>query len=484
MPQTYKADDFRKLVNEYVNEAVYKQLAGALKHDVVSTTPTGYQLHGPLQSGQFYGPLAVPGVRPTMFSAMTHPLTAALVLDGRLERSEYTEERLELQTGVTEDSGSNAENYCGDPPAPGQAKFCNQMFYFGEWYMRDPMQVIPKVGQLRHRADVPKSIINSPPQNNPLMPEMLYGFPPDSRSLLRYGLYLVGVSLERSLEHVLIQGNRALASANTQSGWISEFDGLDQQIGTGKADAITGTLCPALDSAVLDFSADIGATMSGCGTGRDITMALTGMVHSLRLTANKGGFSGVQWAFIGPHELFYELTYQIACNYATTRCANTFIRDDARIVRDQQLDMLNNAYILVNGVRYPYIASEGVANDGIGENQFETNLYFVPLSYAGGTPLLRLEYFPMDNEWLREFADANIEIMNNGMYLMASGMTRLCKEHYFASRMRLILETPWLAGRIDNIQYCYNAAEGTHNAIPGQSYYYDGGVTYWTGVSG
>jgi hypothetical protein len=475
-----------------IREALKQLLAEELKHTPASTTPTGYQLHGPLQMGAYYGPLTYPGVRPEMYSAMTHPLTAALVLDGAMERSEFTDQLLEIQTGVTaaDTSGTAPTTYCGNPFTTGQGKFCTQKYIFGEYFIKDALQVIPKIGQLRNRADVPKQILNTPPQLNPLLPEAMYGFPDDSQSQLRYGFYLVGVSMERDLEYMLVQGSSA---GGAYSHFMSQFNGLDQLIKTGYADAVTNRLCPALDSAVIDFSADVtGTTTGGGGTGRSISQALNGLLYSLNLTAMKGGFSGVQHMILMRPELFYEVAQQIACNYSLNRC-NTSptinssfpMNQDATKTNDMLYAMMNGQFLWANGRQYPVILSEGVAQQALAADTFASNAYVVPVSWAGSR-LLRLEYFPMDNPYISEysgFLNPNTEVMNGGLWLAAARDNGFCKEHLFAARMRLILETPWLAGRIDDVQYTYSAPEGTHNALPDGSYHYDGGMTkYFTPV--
>lgn len=107
-------------------------------------------------------------------------------------------------------------------------------------------------------------------------------------------------------------------------------------------------------------------------------------------------------------------------------------------------------------------------------------MYLVPLDWKG-RPLLRFEYFNMGNQYITEWnGQINPEkrrILNNGMFMMGYQSTGLCDKFLFASKMRLILETPFLAGRIDNVAFTYLAA--TRNAIPGQSLYVNGGRSYY-----
>jgi hypothetical protein len=54
--------------------------------------------------------------------------------------------------------------------------------------------------------------------------------------------------------------------------------------------------------------------------------------------------------------------------------------------------------------------------------------------------------------------------------------TGLCREYHFAMRARLILEAPFLAGRLDNVTYSYRTAEW-RDAYPGASAYVNGGIS-------
>src|SRR5687767_7924249 len=103
------------------NEVELKALAKAgvlqigRKHDPASTTATAGPLHGPFHGNENqYGAFSTPGVRPQRFSALQRPRSFARLL--RMTASEYFQERLEITTGVTAGSGSNATGFCGNPP--------------------------------------------------------------------------------------------------------------------------------------------------------------------------------------------------------------------------------------------------------------------------------------------------------------------------------------------------------------------------------
>src|SRR3990172_10123280 len=76
------------------------------KNDPASTTLTGGALHGPVQgNANQFGAFSHPGVRPERFSALVRP--DSFLPNVGLDRSNYTNEILEILTGQSASSGTN-----------------------------------------------------------------------------------------------------------------------------------------------------------------------------------------------------------------------------------------------------------------------------------------------------------------------------------------------------------------------------------------
>lgn len=471
----------------HLNEAVkMAQKAGyqvGYKNDPGSTslanTPA---LQGPLQGNPSVGgAFATPGVRPQRFSAMPRVLTLATLLTP--EPNEFYNEKIGIVTGATDATGSNPDSFCGDPPQTGALKRCIQNYQFGKWYMGTHLNDLNDIGLLYDRADVPGEILNSAPEMYPLVPDIMWRLV-DTRSQLQYELWLQGVAMERAIEPVLVNGNPALSNAQTQRGFIKEFLGLSSQIKTGYVDSDSGLACAAADSIVINFGTNIGGTIGG-GDGRTITTTIGDLVYAAKRRAARVGMQGTEWAFIMPEELFRAITDYYANTYLTSRFQAATLTAGSPVVQiatdtdARRLEMLNGNFLLVEGVPYPVVFSDGMQFDGQGANTYISDLFFVPLSWAG-RKLLRLEYFNLGNQYIQEFAGFlnpdRRRVINNGLYAMTYRSTGNCDQYLFSAQMRLILETPFLAGRIDNIQYQYLA--DTRRAIPGQSLYANGGISY------
>lgn len=448
------------------------------KNDPASTTVTAPTLQGvfPGNTNQF-GIFADYGPRPQRFSALVRPRSLAGLV--RYDRSVYHQEILEIMTGVTAAAGTNATGFCGNPPTVGQGKVCQQIYSWGRYYVKTDLESIPEMGTLRSRSEVPGEILNAGPAANPLVPDLMYRLA-DPRSPLQYELWRIGVQLERVMGQVLINGDDSLNSTQTHHGWISEPDGLDSMIKTGYTDAKTGIACPAADSAVLSFNAAVNGTATD---GRNIVQALTDVMWALRDRASEMGMDGVVWALGGRKELFRALVDVWSCTYATYRCSSSnagepFV-NDVQTTNALRLEMMNNQYILIDGIPVPFVFEEGITQDSLGSNIFKSDLYIIPVSW-NGVPLLRGEYFPMDNAYIQEFAGFQGEetgVINNGMYIVGNRNTGLCKEYHFGAKFRFILETPFLAGRLDDIRYTFLAP--IRNSNPSDTWFFaDGGVTF------
>lgn len=448
------------------------------KNDPASLTLGGQQMHGVMQSDSGkYGLFTRPGVRPQRLSALIRP-PSGLFRNIGLRRSEYINERLEILTGQTAATGTNATGWCGDPPGVGLLKKAGQNFVFGSYFVKSDLNAIPDIGQLRDRSDVPAEILNAGPTANPLIPDLMYRMT-DTRSQLQSDLFRVGVQMERSLDIVMIQGNTALASNATNHGWVKEFKGLDQQIKTGYTDSDTSVAVPMMDSVVIAFNAAVDGSDANSD---DIIEVIHDLVYAVRSRAERTGLTGVQFGFVMREELFRSIAQVWACSYMTYRCnvsgagLNQMATDTRRFLDD----MMTGRYLLVDGVEYPVEFSEGIPQDSLGGNQFKSDLYFVPYT-SDVMDLLNLEYFPMDNQYLQEFvgfagAD-DITTMNNGLWIAGVRHNGFCREYLFGSKMRLILEAPWLAGRVDDIRYTFRAQ--IRNAQTTDTWFYrNGGVTY------
>lgn len=445
------------------------------KNDPASTTATGNPLHGTNQAGlgNVYGTFSYPGVRPEMWSAL--PRARSFLKLASLEASSVDNERIEVLTGQTAEAGTNATGFCGNPPSASNLKVAQQLYTWGDFYLKTELNALAQTGSLKDRADQTRRILNAGQVDNPFIPDIALRLT-DTQSALQHEFYKLGVSMERQTELVAVRGSAGTKNS-TYPGWFTQFGGLDGQIATGKTDVITAVAAPALDSAVISFNANI----SGNGAnGYDIVENITALVRGLEDRAASVGISA-NHAIVMRRDAFYAIVDTWACVYATYMCAGDTSSPnnrDGMLIQNLRNDMLNGRYLLVSGRQIPVVFSDGILQEVTANNTYKSDVYVVAYE-ADGIPLLRLQYFDMGNAYLSGFANAfglnDVAVLNNGLFLVGKRTTALCVEYHVQARMRLILDAPFLSGRLDDV--IYTLIDPMRDSIPGTSFYANGGIT-------
>lgn len=450
-------------------------LSVGAKNDPASLTATGNPLHGTNQAGlgNVYGAFSYPGVRPEMWSAL--PRVRSFLKLASLEAATHDQERIEVLTGQTAEGGTNATGFCGNPPSVGNLKVAQQLYTWGDYYIKTELNALAQTGSTRDRADMARRILNAGQVDSPFIPDIALRLT-DTHSALQHEFYKLGVGMERQTELVSIRGSAGTKNS-TYPGWFTQFAGLDGQIATGKTDVISGATVAALDSSVLSFNANV--TGNGAN-GYDIVENITAMLRGLQARAEQLGIDASHAIVMRP-DAFNAVVDTWACIYATYMCDGTSSSPnnrDGMLIQNMRNDMLNGRYLLVAGQQIPVVFSSGILQENTANNTYKSDVYVVAYQ-ADGVPLLRLQYFDMGNAYLSEFANAfgldDVTVLNNGLFLVGKRSTGLCIEYHVQSRMRLILDAPFLSGRVDDL--IYTLIDPLTEAIPGVSGYVNGGVS-------
>lgn len=465
--------DYKKLAAQLLAEA-----GGGVARKTVSATPSTIYGHGGIygQAGAF----SFPGLERDVVNAMIMP---DLGLISRLpSRTANTDNPLYgIMTGVTASSGEEATGPCADPPTAGLMKMCTHSFVWGKFKRMTRVFEIDRFGRYRDRSDFDDLQLIGDPfggSSNPLIPTAPGGASPDQalRRELAKALFEFGVAWGRDFAHILFSGN---PTNNIDEGYKEPY-GLDVLINTGYRDAESGVACPAADSIVRDFSANIS------GNETALLRQITNVFRNLNYVAQHVGLAPVQWALVGPWSMFYELTEMWPCSYMSYRCTTigTNNRGVIDLAAQNQMrdEMRAGQFLWIDGVKVPFITDDGVVETELVGSCQEADLYFVPLTVLGGRPATFLEYFNYDGpgaamEGARVLAPAGSYFTTNaGRFLWhARPPEHYCVQMEAKTEWRVILETPHLAARILDIQYCPTAHE--RDFEPDNSYYVDGGGT-------
>lgn len=457
-----------RLASKEVNDPHYDNMHIKAPANFGTFTP----LHG--SGGVFQGP----GLERDVITAHVRPFGIASQIPMLPSVSE--DPRFASLTGYTDVTGTEPDYACEDAPV-GYVKGCNLTARFG-MARRDTQTIDMDHVMLKiNRGDFTDLILRGKVLGLAnLEPSGL-----DQSRILDVvtmsEMVNTGVQMERKLNKEFWQGTY---------GTSTEFAGLDAQIATGIKDADTGVYCPSLDSDVKDFNYN-----SVGGTTPSIVTYLSMLEWYLKYNAMTMGLDPVQWVIAMTPGLWYELSAIWACSYNSDRCtgsvgANTTVYLDGRDNVMERDAMRNGMYIYINGSKYPVVVDTGIyeqnnANDGnLNPGQYACSIYMVPLTITGGFPVLYREHIDYRQ------AQPDISLMrgmeqffwtDGGVFSWAVEQVKWCYKFALKTEQRVILRTPQLAGRIDNVMY--SPLQHLRDADPESPYFVDGGVSLRPGLS-
>lgn len=460
-----------------------EQLVAALQAAIqpgLHTKAPGDQ-HNAMLLTQPGGMFAVTGLNTDIISTHVSPrgLGAMIPAFG----SDVDDPRFGFLTGFSDDIGAEADFPCDDAPT-GTMKAATLTAAFGR-LMRQTNTI--EVDKLLHR----KRGVNT---NLRLLNSMLTGnvgldmggmTDADIMNLVvKAEMVSVGVRLERKLSRIFWAGTPSNATAN---GGYKEFPGLDSQIATGQVDAESNTAVPSADSMIYNY----GYTEVD-GSGKDIVEYISMMEFQLRDIAERTNMTPVTWALVMRPELWFELSAIWPCRYLTHRCAAPSATGlSINVTGSEQIamrdSMRSGKYIDINGNRYAVVLDDGifehtnVNNASVPAGNWASSIYFVPLRVRGNFPVLYWEHIDY-NQLGRQLAPLGAGQRNtpfwtdNGRYLWVYRENGYCFDLQVKAEPRVILRTPHLAGKIQNVRY--SPMEHLRSPFPDSPYWQNGGVSF------
>lgn len=457
-------------------EQFLQEYATRFKHTTPTGTPATPYYYGP---GGLFG---VSGLERELISTRIHPRGLASRLASR--PSQTMSPLFPYITGFLDHSGSNPNGVCDDCPTAGPGKSCIQTAQYGRYcYMTREME-LNRVGQRIDRGDFQDLQLINPPllQDGGITNPSVNGNPDFVRETLMRFLE-VGISFQNTLMRQIYTGNPA---NNSAGGGYKEFPGLDILISTNKVDALTGNECPSLDSDIKDFN----YVKVDHNNGVDLVEILSVMMRYLSWNAERMNLVPVQWAIVMRPNLWWELTKVWPCAYPQYRCNGSVANGIVVNIDSQQGlamrdDMRAGNYLLLDGVRYPVIVDDAIAEENAADNAniditcFASDIYVIPMMFGGGYAGTFWEYIPYNDGPMQAAADGNLQDYfwtDGGMYLWhKKPPVNWCVQWQAKIEPRIILRVPQLAGRLQNIQYC--PIQHTRDPFNDQDYFVDGGVS-------
>lgn len=396
--------------------------------------------------------------------------------------SVFTDPYYATITGFTADSGSEPTTPCYDAPYAFM-KSCELTAQFGR-VIRDTKTIEIDEAILRlNRGDMTDlRLLNfSQGQKNSLptglsMDQML-----NIQTVNE--MLIAGVSLSRRLAGHYWTGSPA---NNNAGGGYMEMPGLENQVVTGQIDARTGTACPALDSDVKNFTMN---NVNGTD-GKSIVEYLTMLEYWIYNNAEQTGMLPAKWVVAMRPGLWKELSDIWPCQNNTFHCNPATGNNgniDATVMMNDRNAMREGMYIDINGRRYPVI-TDGfmtewtvVTKAGLLPGQYAGSIFMIPLTVTGNYPVTYIEYvdYTKIQGDVAQLRGKELFWTDDGKYLWAYVDNEgFCYKLKVKAEQRIVLRTPQLAGRIDNIKY--QPLQHLRDPNPASSYWLDGGVSMRT----
>lgn len=427
------------------------------RKDVAYDANTIY-LHGP------NGLLNAPGIEPDVMAVIQRPRGLSQYLP--LIASNDMVPLFDVITGQSEGEGAEPADVCSEPPGPGDLKEEALTAPFGLVNRRTDKVTATAFGRRTNRAEpMDLYLVNQMVANSPWIPD-----PARDTNFIQsergYKLFMLGMEFEREMERQVFSGNYAGATNG-----YAQFYGLETLVNTGKVGALSGQAVPALDSTIINWGSGLfDGTVTINGKALNIVELLSSLIHFMEARAADTGLAPVQYALVMPRDLFWELTAVWPCQYLSTGCGVNDSAGERFIVatgREQVLDRdmyRNRSFLMINGRAYPVIQSEGMSQ-AQAQLGVSTDIYLLPMS-VGGRRSLYFNYFDFNNasltEALQDLPEGEIFTSNNGLFVLTYERSAFCWYVQAIVRARLVLRTPWLAARIQNVVYktAYHTFDG------------------------
>jgi hypothetical protein len=466
------------------------------KHDLTPAAGVSPYVHG--NGGLF----STPGVDARVFSAMNLPMgllnelpvmPAGSAAPPGNEYGGYSSPLYDTITGVTagnlDSSANQPEAPCDDPPYAGLTKLCTLVAPYGRFSGRIRPVDITQAAMISNRGEpVDLRLVNNPLNQAGFLRSTAFGMMPNQFiNELNMRLFEGATGFVRMVMPKAFTGNPA---NNNAGGGYKEPMGLDLLINTGnKVDAITSSVCTALNSDVKDFN----YTLVNASSGASIEEYITTIYNYLRWNAEQQGLAPVTYKISMRPELFMELVkvWSVRQYEDALLAVNIYTNGrgmvDVRAATESRDSMWRERFLPIFGDVVPVVLDNTIAektnvtNAQIPAGSYASDIYFVPMTVLGGVPVTWLETFNFDASNLRDFVDfAGIEpsaftTTDGGRFLWWRHRTNTCIDLRWLTMFRIIMRTPQLAGRLQNVRY--SPLQHFADWQTTSSYHFNGGRT-------
>jgi len=287
-----------------------------------------------------------------------------------------------------------------------------------------------------------------------------------------------------ALSPMVYTGNPTNNSGNA----YREFRGLQLLVNTGFVDAFANVTCPALDSDLKDMNYANVKTATNPSFMETLEMAH----YYVRNNARGQRLDPVTWVVVMRPELWQIVSSLLPYQSILATMMNATVPTEYEIVVDgQALVNERNAIrqgmsINLNGENVRVVLDDGIpesnnANDANCQaGEYASDVYLLPIRYLGGRPAMRIEY--KDYRFITGEIAATNDLIGgfyqpspDGRFSYSLVRDGRCFKIQAETEPRIILKTPQIAARIQNVEYV--PLQHLREPDPDSSYFFKGGVS-------
>ena len=467
----------------FTEALVQAQTEAAKQVAAKATMPTGpsyNMIHG---DGSMFGAVQV-GIDPDVISAMMHWRGVGELLPREPVRT--IEQFLPFITGVEPTSSTEPTTECGDCIS-GESEACIQHFPTAKVCRETKAMTLQKAIERLNRGDIDLTLLNDQlGSDSPWHPGD--SFTTSGQIMQVATAWALLFELPPLFMHALSPMTYTGNPANNNGNAYREFRGLELLVNTGFVDAFANVACPALDSDVKDFNFGDVKVQTAPSFMETLEMAH----YYVRNNARGQRLDPVQWVCVMRPELWQIVSSLLPYQSILSTLMNSTIPnnytvniDGASVVQERNA-IRQGMTISLNGENVRVVVDDGIPEENNANNancqpgEYASDVYVLPLRYLGGRPAMRIDYkdyrfitgeIAATNDLIGGFYQASPD----GRFSYSLVRDGRCFKIQAETEPRIILKTPQLAARIQNVKYV--PLQHLREPNPSGPYFVKGGVS-------
>lgn len=485
MDNNVMTPEFMATMTQLINQSVANAFAEQQKQAVVAqkatvgNTGTFNLVHG---TGSMFGAVGV-GIEPDVISCRMEWRGLGDVLPKIA--SPYLEVFLPFITGFEDTSTTEQSTECGDCIS-GETEACIQHMPTARICRETQDLTITRIVDRLNRGDINLELMNA---NLGSTSAWHPGTAMTQSNLMQIAtawalMFELPPLFAHKLGPMVYTGN----PVNNVGQTYREFRGLQQLVNTGFLDAWAGVTCPALDSDLKNFAHQDLATTQNPSLYQTLEMAH----YYVRHNAERQGLDPVSPVIVMRSPCWQVLSELIPLQ-RTVGSMMTFAAAAGQTINFNGTEVVNERdrfrstkVIPLNGDMVPVIIDDGIPelnnanNANYAAGEYGSDIYILPLTYMGNRPALQIQYkdyraIAAEIAGTGGMIDGYYRSTPDGRFAWAIVTNGACFKIQAFTEPRIILRTPQLAARIQNVKYV--PLQHTREPDQDSPYFYKGGVS-------